>query len=326
MKKLSWVFLMQLLVGTAALAAQVGTIIVDEAQVHQFPQGGSNVITTLPRDQSLAVSNIPTEGFYKVRLPSGELGWISGNDMLVGKKPAAPASAEPVTASAPEAGVADPAVAVKPAARKKKKKEAPIPEVEEDAFDGDDSRILLMLGVQNPSYADFKESYVTEGLLPNSGVLLEMQFKLSKHFHWAARAEFNFAKVDAKEIATDKTQTLKQSSIPLMAGIVFSPVTTRGFRLGVGAYAGMALASTMTVAQTTPTLSEQVQYSSVDPLGLINAQMAFGIGTHTAIVVEGGYRYQKTGTLSASSRFGGVRALTIDYSGMVAHAGLEFKF
>jgi hypothetical protein len=321
----------------SAMAAQVGTVIVDQASVYEYPQTGSNPISSLSIDDTVAVSNIPTEGFYKVRLPNGELGWISGNDIYVGekgssaprrKKKAKSSDALPTSDSLDQLREGDDE---NPRPKKRRKKS-----VEEDAdgknfeegdeFAGDHSRILLMLGAQYPAYAGFKEYYITQGITPGYGGVLEFQFQMSKHWHWATRAEFNFASVGSKDIGNSTTQTLKQSSIPLQLGLNWSPVTSKGFRFGFGVYGGMVVSSTITVAQTVGTTTQQAEYSSVNPTGLGVVQMSFGLGSHVAIILEGGYRYEKTGTLSASTLFGGIPALQIDYSGPVGHLGFEFKF
>ena len=308
---------------SAAHAAQVGTVIVDEARVRVYPQAKSESIGTVHRDQKLAVSNLPTEGFYKVRLPDGEIGWISGNDVFVGANGPAKVGNDlregPDTSG--DSSVDDVSV---PPVKIKKSREA-LKEL--DGYPGDYSRILLMIGGQWPSYDGFKQKFVTEGIDPGYGGILEFQFRMSKHFHWATRAEFTFSNVNAKDIGGGKTQTLKQSSIPLQLGINFSPVTSREFRLGLGLYAGMVVSSSMVVSQSSSTLNEQVEYSSVDPTALGVIQMSFGLGKHIALIGEVGYRYEKTGTLPATTRFGGnIGAISIDYSGPVGHAGFEFRF
>jgi|GEM_PF-3108863 len=317
---------------SSAHAAQLGTVIVDEAAVRVYPQAKSESIGTVHRDQKLAVSNLPTEGFYKVRLPDGEIGWISGNDVFVGAQKPTRAGSDlresPDTtddASTDASAPADETAASEssPPTRKKARKELK----ELDGYPGDYSRILLMIGGQWPSYNGFKQKFVTEGIDPGYGGTLEFQFRMSKHFHWATRAEFTFSSVNSKDLGGGTTQTLKQSSIPLQLGINYSPVTNRGFRLGLGVYAGMVVSSSMVVSQSTSTLTEQVEYSSVDPTALGMIQMSFGLGKHIAMIGELGYRYEKTGTLPKTTRFGGnIGEISIDYSGPVGHVGFEFRF
>jgi hypothetical protein len=309
-----------------AKAAQVGTVIVDEASVVEYPQRGSRELSTVDRDAVLAVSNLPTEGFYKVRLASGDLGWISGNDIIVGKgaNSHSRSKARKVPKGLPDENALDPLREESKDSRSKQ--EAKPKDGVADGFVGDDSRILLMFGAQYPSYGGFKQYYVTDGLTPGYAAILEFQFMLSKHWHWAARAELNFAKVEAKDVSTTTTQSLSQKSIPLLAGLNFSPFTSKSFRLGLGVYVGGALGTSLVVAQTTNNTTDQVTYESLDPTALAVVQMAFGLGSQISVVAEGGYRFQKTGTLSATTKFGGIPALQIDYSGPVGNLGFEFKF
>ena len=90
-------FLLTLLIPGLSLqahAAQVGQVVVEEAHVFQYPQAGSKVIGNLKKGETLPVSNLPTEGFYKAKLSNGEMGWLSGNDIHAGALPAVKPSAK----------------------------------------------------------------------------------------------------------------------------------------------------------------------------------------------------------------------------------------
>ncbi len=310
-----------------SFAAQLGKVIVDEASVYRYPRQGTEVISSLSRDQSLAVSNLPTEGFYKVRLPNGELGWVSGNDIFVGAKPAVsePAASEPVAATKPTPEPR-PATQEITKLKKKKKMKEPSDDLPEDNGYGDDSRILVMIGQQFPSYGGLKQYYDVAGLSPGSSLVLEAQFRVAKHLHWAARGEFNFSSVGAKSISATETQELKQSSIPLLIGLNLSPWTSKEFRLGIGAYAGLTLFSNVVINQTTSSLDQQLSYSSYDPTAMLAVQGAWGFGNYIGVVGELGYRYQKSGNQKSTTLFGGKPAFQLDSSGVVFHVGLEFKF
>ena len=84
----------------SAHAAQNAKVVVDSATVYEKPQVDSKVVGTVNKDTTIAVSNVATNGFYKSRIPSGAIGWISGNDISTGAVTGAPAKAQ--TESSPK--------------------------------------------------------------------------------------------------------------------------------------------------------------------------------------------------------------------------------
>jgi hypothetical protein len=65
-----------LLVSPAAAAAEPATIRVFEAQVHAEPDPSSPVIHTFPENARVSVSEDSVNGFRKVRLPGGGVGYV----------------------------------------------------------------------------------------------------------------------------------------------------------------------------------------------------------------------------------------------------------
>ncbi len=306
--------LLTLLGATSAYSAQNAEVIVDNAAVREYPQGTSKVIGTLGRGDQVAVSNFPTEGFYKVRISGGETGWISGNDILAGG------------AVKPEDGKTR-MRKKPPQERPKEKKEIKSEDIDDSSNDDEDhTRILISYGVQSLSYAGLAENYektLTMNLGTNFGI--EIQKALSSLLFLGIRAEIFQASTGDQTISTGATQVMKQYSIPIQLGFMFSPISSR-FRLGIGAYGGVAVTSYTDITQTTTTSTGNIRYQTVQMVGTLAAQMAYKLGSHFGFFIEGDYHYEQTGLVPETTQFGDIPSFKIDYSGMVGKFGLEFCF
>ena len=120
-------------------AAQTAKVLVDNANVLEKPQPDSAVVGTVPKDTSIAVSNAPTNGFFKSRIPSGTIGWISGNDILTSATPVASSESTPASTDT----------------KKEKKKK--------NASDDGGTRVLISGGLQMLSNGNFPSTISTTG-------------------------------------------------------------------------------------------------------------------------------------------------------------------
>ncbi len=304
------------LMAAPAQAAHLGKIIVDEADVREFPQEKAKAIATLKKDEEIAVSNLPTEGFYKVRLKSGELGWISGNDIYVDRPGATEGSYKAST---------------KKASRDDDEKIHFKEDEEEAANHGwkrPHSRVLIGLGIQNPIYDGLGTYLVTTGINPGYGAELEMQFHWFSSVYWALRAEYTFTKTATLTLPTGETQTIKHVGVPLEAGIVWSPVESKDFRFGIGIYGGVVMANSTNVSQSNASQILTVNYGSTDPCVTLTGQIGYGLGPTSSLFFEAGYRSEKTGLLPTTALLNPatIPEFAIDYSGPLARFGIEFRF
>lgn len=326
--------------GNTVLAAQVGEVVVDRAQVYQYPQATSKVVGTLQRGETIAVSNLATEGFYKARLANGETGWLSGNDIHAGAKPAPKKAVREI--APPESSLAQPPIPVEnaapaPATNNRMKRKPPQKrmsnegdeESEEDtrpAGDGDQTRILFGLGMQNLAYSGLAANFEkVDALNPGLNVGLEFQFRIASWFHWAARVDAFMAKASDQSLSNGSNQNLQATIIPAQLGLIITPIDTQKFRMSFGAYLGASF-STVSIQQTSTTLLEDVSYKTVDPCALGSVQMAYALGRHFALFGEGGYRYEQTADLPATNKFGGIPSFKINTTGALARAGFELRF
>ena len=330
MKPFQLVFFIALSFGFAAKAAQVGQVVVEEAHVYQYPQSGSKVIANLKRGETVPVSNLPTEGFFKAKLSSGEMGWLSGNDIHAGAVPSAKSGA----AAAPPA---EP-VPLEPAPNTRMRRKPPQvrPKAEDDenaendpadspSLNGDHTRILFGFGFQNLSFAGLASNYEKVDLLnPGNNFGLELQFRISSWLHWALKADSFSGATGEQVISTGDTQTITMRNISGELGLVLTALQSDSIRFSLGAYLG-AGSSLITIRRISASSGGETPYASVNPCGLVSGQLSFSIFRHLAIFGEGAYRYQQTQEFRTIALSGTVPNFKINYSGVFGRIGLELK-
>jgi len=301
---------------SAAWAAQTAQVIVPQANVYQYPQASSRVMTKLSQGDSVAVSNLPTEGFYKARLSNGDIGWISGNDILSssGTPPQDGASA-PVPFKSPEHH------------RRSRDSGDDSNPNSEDSF-----RALVGYGISSLSYSGITTYYQqTTGLNLGSNFGLELQFKMNRTLYWAARLEIISGNTGSQAISSipqiSQTTTVKEYSVE--GGLMWSPITSHRFRLGFGAYLGIVPSATATIAQLNqsdnPNQLTQVVYQTAEVCGTLAVQTSIGLGDAFGIFLDAAYRYDQTGTSPPTTQIGNVPGIKINYSGITARVGMELR-
>lgn len=97
MKIPKWTSLLALvlLLSPAAVRAAPATIAVFEAEVHAEPDPSSPVIHTFPENARVSVSERSVNGFRKVRLPNGNVGYIEERALTLAAPPLAPTPPPP---------------------------------------------------------------------------------------------------------------------------------------------------------------------------------------------------------------------------------------
>ena len=210
MKKIMIVVLLQLMLSVLpAQAARNGKVVVDSAKIFENPKPGSTVIDSVPKETPVQVSNTQTNGYFRVRVPGGTVGWISGNEIFV---------------STPELKVEPETVA---------QKTAP----DDDPEKEDRARIQLTGGMQLLNFTGIPAAIDVSDVKTGIGGTLEIQFKLMPMIYLAGRAEYY----------KKSGSIVSFSTFPLMAGLSIVPFSTKLFRLGIGAYSGAAIMTNLSI-------------------------------------------------------------------------------
>ncbi len=294
---------------TSARAAQYGTVISPTANVLQFPQPNAKIVAQVRKDDQVTASNFPTENYFKVRLYDGTVGWISGNDLYVTQAP--PSSSDSSTA-APEGSSTDSSSSFK---------EKPKTQGEFDEH----VRIIFGIGQDSLSYLGMPQGFYASNLNYGWNGQVEFQFKWTHALFWALRLEYMTANSGNLNLGSGLTQNLSHKLYPVEVGLEFAPLAYRYFRMGLGLYGGASYSS-FTITQTDSSGNvNSIGYPSIDPCATASIQIYIGFGRHTGLFLEGAYRYEHTSVFNASTLLGGVSSFAADYSGIVAHGGIEFR-
>ncbi len=292
-----------------AEAAQSGRVVVEDAAVYEFPQKSAKVITRLKKDSVHAVSNLKTEGFYKIRISGGETGWISGNDLLAGE-----GTLPSDTGPGPEARING---------RRRLSDDL----IDGERFQGANYRVQLGFGLSNLAFGGLSDYFQgTSSLNFGKAYSFEIQRKLAFPLSWAFRAELRGSKTGELDLGGGTTQTFEHSAIPLQLGLLYFPIHTQRWRIGIGGYGGITAVSFTEVVRTTASQTNSVKFSAMDLVGTGVIQVAYGLGRAFGIFGEFGYQYQLTSDLPATTALGNLPAFKIDYSGYLFKGGIELRF
>lgn len=68
-----------LLIPAVALGARFAKVDDDNVVVYQGPSEKSDILAKVKKGTRLYASNLPTEGYYKVRTAAGVVGWIKAD-------------------------------------------------------------------------------------------------------------------------------------------------------------------------------------------------------------------------------------------------------
>ncbi len=296
--------LLFLFISIAADASQKAKVIVESTTVYQFPRSDSDPVGALNKDDWIVVSNFATEGYFKVRLNDGTIGWVTGNDLVTQRaiNEEAKANGEFISDPLPE----------------------PEPFSKQKTGWRSNARILVGGGLQSLSLSPLNALYGVDKDTLGYNAGAEFQFAVFKYFHWAIRGEYLFSSAGPLTLSSGAKRTVTFRSIPLSLGLVFSFPDWKWFRLSIAGYGGIAVGTLLQVQDKTDSQVGTLSYNSYDPFGALAVQGSVGISSTIGIFGEASYRYQ-TAAQKASPSFG-IAPVTINYGGVVMRGGIEFRF
>jgi hypothetical protein len=299
----------------------------DQAEVRDTPNNTGNVIETLKKGTSVAASNLPIEGFHKVRTDTGLIGWINADSLELQPPPSeevmaqsgAPVEEDPPPPSDKLAEKKDPigsrsSVQAKQAKPKNTKKMVRI-----RGFGGID--LFSLSGIVN-NFDNFGQGYHYGG---------EFVFNFSDGFGLVLRGEKMAKSSVLVDSTTGNSYVVDLSSIPLFFGPEFS-ILGSAFSIHFGILGGIApqtsLTSTITAGSNVGS-SVSVSASHLAFLGRVNLNWQFN--RTFSIFMETGYRYAVTPALTPNTTAGAAgeifkSSFSVNLSGPIVSAGVSVGF
>jgi hypothetical protein len=246
-------------------AARPARILTQTAEVFEEPAGDSTVLENLPFDTGVAVSNEPTEGFYKVRTPSGKVGWISGTVLqLEGEAPETSASPERAT------GLQDP-------------------------FSNARLRVSLMGGGVFSDWVDMNVLFGTTGVTTLVQAGAEIEWRFAPRFGLLLRGDWQSSTRVISDLETGANFTVVSSSLPLLLGLNAVLVKSSRFELGLGGLLGVSPLTWMSTEELPNTSgADPTVASTLGFVGQARLSAALQVVSRFAVVFEGGWGLQIT--------------------------------
>jgi hypothetical protein len=309
MIKLLSVTLILSFAASTALAAQSAVVGVDATAVYSSPDKNSKILEKLTKGTKLPASNNPTQGFFKVRTPSGKVGWVESMSLVI------------------SGGGAIPAEAVAERGKKSARSGGPV------------GGIRLLAGTSMFSVADVNNALGFKGLANGLHYGADASLRIYRGLSIALRIER--IQKPAKGILTledssDRTFELALTSYPLMLGLELEITRTQEAVISLGGFGGTAFGTRLVSTETSASAPNQTIFTGSAPAAMGKLDIAWLMSKSTAIYVETGYRYQTTASLTAQTKGNGSDLYTqedgsdlpvkLNLSGLLVSVGLGFQF
>jgi len=278
------------ILSTSAHAAQAVRVNVDLAEVFSGPGNSYEVVGKIPKGTALTASNSPTDGFYKVRTPSGQIAWIAEDSLAIGAAPpASTTNAEPsVKEPQSSQNTTSPSPPMSPLKKSSKKSQS---KFRVRGFGGLDLFNLKDVN-SRVGFEEFKSGYAVGG---------QVGYAVTPSVYIGLRVEKIFLSVSAVDADISKnTFQFGVSSMPIMGGAEFAVLKNADFSLDLGAFGGLANSTQFTSQSTTPTAGVTTTYTASPVTLLAKADFNFHFSKMFGVFFEAGYRMLKTDALNAT--------------------------
>jgi len=317
--KLILVLALSALFCSFANAAQPGRIEVDNAEIRQGPGPKFRVFQTIKKGTPLAISNFPTEGYYKIRTSDGVVGWVKSDSIfLTNFEPPAVEGTE--TQKTPKIGLVNQNETTKAPIKRSR---AHLNQYLLRAFGG----LSLFSSTEANSLLGFNA--LSNGL--NFGG--EFGFPVTSSFWLAIRIEKIQKSVLAQNETTNTNYEFNMASLPIMAGALLAISKSRAVLLDFALFSGLGLNTSLSSSPVAAGSWSSLNGNAFAALAKLD--LSVRITGALSLFAEGGYRYLKTSELIPSSDVGGgeiykinntFHPVALDLSGFVASGGVALDF
>ncbi|MCC7442328.1 MAG: hypothetical protein IT285_11880, partial [Bdellovibrionales bacterium] len=261
--------------------------------------------------------NLPTQGYYKVRTPTGEVGWVAGENLALygggfsGGEGEMPAPADP----APR-----PFMAAENTEKRGRK-----------AF-----RLRAFGGLTLFNMADFGEVTGFNELSNGPYFGGELHFLLTRKVSMDVRIEAIVKSTVGRDDKNKRVYQFDVFSLPVMIGVGAELASSRKAEFHISALGGIALNTEVSATASSLAEPNETILQSIPFVGMFKADFGLRLGGNLYLSVEAGYRDLTTKKLEPSTSGNGsdlfentadeVVPVTIDLSGFFFGTGVSFSF
>jgi|GEM_PF-3476917 len=249
-------------------AARPARIITGDAKVYSEPRGDAEVLETLEHDTPIAVSNQPTEGFFKVKTTSGKVGWIS-------------ASVIQAEGESPDEGRVE----------ETRERTGHAPAIKR----GTGVMISLLGGANFAAQPDVNILFGTTGSRTFFQAGAEVEWRFARRFGLLLRGEWQGAFATIPDTETESVFSYTATSVPLQLGLNAAIITGGSFELGLAALGGVS-PLTWIATQDVPDLTGDLP-TVASTIGFpVTARLngVFSVTPRISLMLETGWRFLLT--------------------------------
>ncbi len=311
--KLVFLFAVGVFLTAPVFAARVGHVEMDETPVHTQPTAMSDVITKLAKGSTLAVSNLPTAGFYKVKLSDGTLGWVLGEALRLEQ---APDMMEVETQAS----------ALQEKSDKSKRETVITDSAAELRIFGGGAFFQMKDAAQVAGFEDSTVGYYFGG---------DFHIPISTEWSIAFRVDHIRKVSTVQSPSANDVFQFSASSTPVMGGLVWERFLESDLSVFFSGYAGMAYNTQFASVALSRDEPNETVYESSAVTGLLSGGFQWYLTPSFGLTSELGYRVLTTsesvpvvaGNGSEVFRSGSqYAAISISMNGLFAGAGIVFRF
>ncbi len=277
-----------------ALASRAALVDAETVDVVAAPSKNAKILDKLNKGQQIAVSNLPIDGYYKVKTSNGVLGFVPADQLLLQAPPSeeAPVQAPPqgsdlsTPGSMPQGLPEQRVGSARPAALG----EAPF----RDKPLKKHLRLKGFGGYNFFSVTDGNGLFQADALKYGFNAGGEFAFMFTPDLAMVVRLEKMFKSVFARDTATLKTFQIDVSSIPFQMGIELTLIRDRRLSTHFSILGGLAVQTLLQSTALNEDAPNVTEHSAQAFTGMAKVDLTWHLGSTFSLFLEGGYRYLKT--------------------------------
>lgn len=292
--------------GSFAWASRLGMIDVESADLQETPTKESSIVTQLKKGTRVLASNVPLEGYHKVKTADGRVGWVKISDLVLQDTP----EEEPEKLENP-----------KPSEFGKELDRG----AKSNSMRGPSLKVRALGGVTFYSASGIVANFDNLSLGYTFGG--EIHTFLSRSWSVGLRVETISQSVSISDASTSKNYSISLGSLPLLLGLEFQVLDDKDFLIHVAGFGGYAISTRVTSVSLSDTTDTTAESSSGALTGLLKADLHYKVSKGFTLFLEGGYRYLQSGAMARPSPVGNGGGIlnsnfTITMSGAVVGVGV----
>lgn len=346
------VLLVGVLSGVEVLAARPARVEVEEAPVYSQLTPDAPILAHLPRGSRVIVSNVPTQGFYKVRLSDGATGWVATKALVIFDRP----SEDQIEEWRRKKNEAQKQAEQKTREVEERAEEERWREDQErkrygminlSSVDQDPNRsrkgprhFLMSLFVGGSSVSLSNVKTLTQLSVPDTGFHVggELHYRIRRN--WIPlifRVEHIGTSNVIKDSSTNKVYDMSSSATPMLVGTRYDLIDTQGLSFDVAAFLGISYNQTFNSTALNESEPNKTELAGTALAVMLKGDLNYAFADFWFFFLEGGWRmldatgaeYSTPGSNNGTTIFkdtGALKKVPLDLSGFFMSLGVSYNF